>query len=315
MTWNTTGERDGLEEDGSHYDKKKVPELLAEQVEAADILLINKIDLAGPDQVEVASSVAKALNKDAPLYEVSFGKVDPAKILNLMGTELEINEVKVTDHSHSHEHASADDNIESKTNEHDHSHDHAKSDNVESKSHDHSHSHDHAASECADPECTDPTHDHSHSHSHASDCNDPTCTDPTHDHSHSHNHGIANEKHAQITNFVFKSDRPFNSKRLLSVLNSWPVPIKDDLDLTQYADAANDGIDYDGEIKKNPFVGVLRSKGYAWLAPISWSGPLSDAWRHNTAMFWSHAGKHFGINTAGSKSVEVFFSPNHCIVY
>ena len=24
-----------------------------------------------------------------------------------------------------------------------------------------------------------------------------------------------------------------------------------------------------------------------------------DPWRHDTAMFWSHAGKHFGINTAG----------------
>jgi G3E family GTPase len=43
----------------------------------------------------------------------------------------------------------------------------------------------------------------------------------------------------------------------------------------------------------------LRSKGFCWLAPTKWSGPGADVWRHDTAMYWSHAGKHFGISAAG----------------
>ena len=46
--------------------------------------------------------------------------------------------------------------------------------------------------------------------------------------------------------------------------------------------------------------GVLRSKGFAWLSPANWgSREGCDNWRHETAMYWSHAGKHFGIQTAG----------------
>ena len=35
------------------------------------------------------------------------------------------------------------------------------------------------------------------------------------------------------------------------------------------------------------------------MAPTKWAGANDDVWRHNTAMYWSHAGKHFGISTAG----------------
>ena len=46
--------------------------------------------------------------------------------------------------------------------------------------------------------------------------------------------------------------------------------------------------------------GVLRSKGFAWLSPANWGLQEGcDNWRHETAMCWSHAGKHFGIQTAG----------------
>jgi len=49
------------------------------------------------------------------------------------------------------------------------------------------------------------------------------------------------------------------------------------------------------------FRGVLRSKGFCWMAPMKWSSSAGngDVWRHDTAMYWSHAGKHFGITTAG----------------
>ena len=49
----------------------------------------------------------------------------------------------------------------------------------------------------------------------------------------------------------------------------------------------------------SPFEGVLRSKGFCWFAPHKWSGSNHDAWRHDTAMYWSHAGRQFGISSAG----------------
>ncbi len=36
------------------------------------------------------------------------------------------------------------------------------------------------------------------------------------------------------------------------------------------------------------------------MSPTKWTGPAQDTWRHNTAMFWSQAGKHFGVTTAGN---------------
>jgi G3E family GTPase len=61
----------------------------------------------------------------------------------------------------------------------------------------------------------------------------------------------------------------------------------------------------------------LRSKGFCWLAPTRWSSSKGDAWRHDTAMYWSHAGKHFGITTAGkwwgtldSERLKQYFSNN-----
>jgi G3E family GTPase len=44
---------------------------------------------------------------------------------------------------------------------------------------------------------------------------------------------------------------------------------------------------------------VLRSKGFCWFAPSKWNGANEDAWRHDTANYWSHAGKHFSITSAG----------------
>ena len=60
---------------------RKVPELLAEQIEAANIILINKKDLAGADQVKIASSLARELNQNAEIVHVEYGRVDPDTII------------------------------------------------------------------------------------------------------------------------------------------------------------------------------------------------------------------------------------------
>jgi len=340
MTWDTAGDRDQWVDEGDDCAaQRKVPELLAEQIEAADVLLINKADIAGEDQVKTASSLASVLNDKAALFESKFGRVPLRDVLGLgeekavhiaaapaddddvdddtnstvavVSDVVEDDLTEVVDekessdgHSHNHEHAVCDaPDCTDPTHDHSHSHDHDGDGDAEScddpkctdPTHDHSHSHDHA---CEDPKCTDPTHDHSHSHDHA--CDDPTCTDPTHDHSHSHDHASTSTDNLGITSFVYKQEKPFNAHRLLVILNTWPVPIKNTLDVGEIQAAVKDGAQMgDDKVQQSPFVGVLRSKGFCWIAPDRWMGPAMDAWRHDTAMYWSHAGKHFGINTAG----------------
>mmetsp|Transcript_20897 Transcript_20897/g.60835 ORF Transcript_20897/g.60835 Transcript_20897/m.60835 type:complete len:403 (-) Transcript_20897:133-1341(-) len=298
MTWDRAGERDNWTEEGDDCSaERNVPELLAEQVEAADLLLINKIDLAGPDQVKVASSVAKGLNNKAGMFEVEFGKIAAKEILGdeILGAKEENEQEAGHDHSCDHDVKACTDPT------------------CTEPSHDHSHAH--HDSSCSDPDCTDPSHSHDHDHDNDSgECTDPDCTDTSH--SHSHDHSTSADK-LGISNFVYKAAVPFNSNRLLGLLNKWPVPIKEDLDIGQLQQAVKEGIDMEGTVEKSPFVGVLRSKGFCWMAPSKWNGSGEDAWRHDTAMYWSHAGKHFGITTAGKwwgsiskEQMKMFFTSN-----
>lgn len=318
MSWDAAADRSEWDED-SHDGggSRKVPELLAEQVEAADLLLVNKVDMADPKEVVVATEVARGLLRDKSkgnVMEVSFGRVDVAELLGKKIME-NVNGVVTTgsmkegivgnnEHLHSHGH----DNHEKETTSvvvcieaacsdtsHSHSHDHASSADEESSSHtQHKHASSSTSEECDDPVCTDPTHDHSHSsHSHSSSSKHATSTE------------IA-ANHLGITSIVYRASVPFNSQRLLALLNQWPVPIKDSLDFGLVVGLGNKegNLDDDTPEDNRAFVGVLRSKGFCWMAPTLWSNGVKgngqeDGWRHDTAMYWSHAGKHFGISTAG----------------
>jgi G3E family GTPase len=270
MTWDTTGQRDGwvdpLDECAGN---RKVPELLAEQIEAADVILINKVDLAGPEQVKIATALARSINEKATIAEVQHGRVALKDVLRLQHP-IQIEETKGANDSHSHD---GDDCNEPGCTEH-HSHAH--------------HSHGHATDGTA---------------SGASSCSDPDCTDQTHSHEHTHSSSRATSTDSLgIVNFVYRRDRPFNPKKLMQLLHAWPVPIKDELNLETIREAQ--GIRYEADEvpqgpQSNPFFGVLRSKGFCWMAPSRWSGASADPWRHDTVMYWSHAGKHFGISAAG----------------
>jgi len=81
MTWDLASERKGWVSKGDDCaGERKVPELLAEQVEAADLILINKVDIAG-DNVGVATSLAQELNERAKIKQVEYGRVSPQLIL------------------------------------------------------------------------------------------------------------------------------------------------------------------------------------------------------------------------------------------
>jgi len=297
MTFDVAGERESWTEPGDDCSAvRKVPELLAEQVEAANLLLINKIDLAGEKQVKVASGLARGLNENASIMEVEFGKVD---VKELLGKALGSADDNSHDHSH-HDHSSECSEPACTDTSHSHSHDHTTSttsdcSDPECTDTSHSHSHEHT-SDCADPECTDTSH--SHSHEHTSDCADPECTDTSHSHSHDHKTQTTSADQLGITSFVYRASTPFNSQRLMALLNRWPIPIKDSLDFGLVMGLGED--DVDDAVENKAFVGVLRSKGFCWMAPTKWSNSAgNDVWRHDTAMYWSHAGKHFGITSAG----------------
>ena len=317
----------------------KVTELLAEQVEAADLVVVNKVDLAESDQVTVCTSMVSALNDKAKVIETSMGKMSPTGILkdysdnnNMQDEEVEAS----SGHSHSHDHDCEDPDCSDAS--HSHSHDHGCedpecTDSSHSHSHDHacedpgctdsshSHSHEHSAS-CDDPDCTDDSHSHSHEHSdacndpectdsshshsheHGAACNDPDCTDTSHSHSHDHQSATSTDD-LGISNFVYKAVRPMHAMKLQELLFDWPIPIKNVLDLETLStdsdskkDSAKEA-DNNAQQENSPFKGVLRSKGFCWFAPTSWDGILADPWRHDTAMYWSHAGKHMGIQQAG----------------
>jgi len=117
-----------------------------------------------------------------------------------------------------------------------------------------------------------------------------------------------------ISNFVYRATRPFHPHRFRKLLFEWPIPVKEELDFNLLNDALKTGYGIDAKEEKqeatdeqqegptlniSPFVGVLRSKGFCWVAPAAWDGLLADVWRHDTAMYWSHAGKHLGIQPGG----------------
>jgi G3E family GTPase len=255
--------------------------LLAEQIEAADILLLNKIDLAGPKQLDVAEALARSINNKAVMEKVEFGKVlSPKQIIR-------------------DDKAGQEDEVVDAENE--------TCTEPSCTSHDHSHSHSHEASsevcedsDCGDPDCSEHG-DAPSATTDADDCTDADCTDETHDHSHTHSHSKTktHTENLGIVNFVYRADRPFETRNLMSLLNTWPVPIKEDLEGLEHFEPASAKDDAEPAGRESPFFGVLRSKGFCWLAPTMWKAEGGDEWRHDTAMYWSHAGKHFGVTAAG----------------
>ncbi|KAL7535477.1 hypothetical protein ACHAXR_006511 [Thalassiosira sp. AJA248-18] len=296
MTWDTAGKREWTAEGDDCAGSRQVPELLAEQVEAADVIILNKIDLSEGEQLDTARLVVRSLNEKAEFIETKFGEMTPDKIIGSVAERLK----EVGDgHSHGHDHSSHEDSACSEPGctdtSHSHSHEHQSE---EASCSDPSHSHDHSHSEeeaCVDPGCSDTSHSHSHSHSSESECVDPECTDTSHSHSHDHKSTAADS--LGISNFVYKSSRPFEPRKLQKLLMNWPIPVMEELKLVELSKELEKTEEKD---EKSPFVGVLRSKGFAWVAPSIMSGPFNDLDRHDTAFYWSHAGKHFGLKEAGS---------------
>eukprot|EP00934_Nitzschia_sp_Nitz4_P006026 Nitzschia sp. Nitz4//scaffold17_size182527//135333//137153//NITZ4_001874-RA/size182527-processed-gene-0.69-mRNA-1//-1//CDS//3329539400//6016//frame0 len=288
MTQDLAADRPGWTEPGDDCaGQQAVSELMADQVESADIVLINKVDIAG-DNAKVATALVQSLNEDARVELVQYGKVSPHLLLQGSAAAA----ATTTPSSKNDAPVECDDK------------------SCQDPTHAHAHS-------CTDTHCTDPSHNHDHhthhthhtqqSQDHADSCTDAHCTDPSHNHNHSHGHSHDHTHNTStdalaISSFVYKRSRPFDAAKLMDLLGKWPVPVKNTLDVAflQKVVEGNDNVTMQGQVqeKTSPFVGVLRSKGFCWFAPDTWD-PNQDAWRHETAMYWSHAGKQIGISASG----------------
>ncbi len=63
-------------------DQRTLVELLVDQIEFADIVILNKTRTAGPERTAAARRIVRALNPDAKLIETEQSEVDPREILD-----------------------------------------------------------------------------------------------------------------------------------------------------------------------------------------------------------------------------------------
>lgn len=63
-------------------DERTIVNLLTDQIEFANVIILNKTDLVKPADLGLIKALIKKLNPDATVIESEFSKVDPSKILN-----------------------------------------------------------------------------------------------------------------------------------------------------------------------------------------------------------------------------------------
>lgn len=77
--------RDFLKDRGEiagEEDERSLVQLLVDQIEFADVIVLNKVDLARPDEIEAARAIIRSLNADARIVETSHARVAPRDILD-----------------------------------------------------------------------------------------------------------------------------------------------------------------------------------------------------------------------------------------
>ncbi|MCF3981615.1 GTP-binding protein, partial [Pseudomonas aeruginosa] len=60
---------------------RTIVDLLVEQIEFADIVVLNKIGTATPEERDAARKIIVGLNPDAKLIEADFGRVELKEVL------------------------------------------------------------------------------------------------------------------------------------------------------------------------------------------------------------------------------------------
>ena len=63
-------------------DDRTIVNLLVDQVEFANVIILNKVDLVTKDHIGILKSAIRKLNPSSKIIETSFSKIDPKEILN-----------------------------------------------------------------------------------------------------------------------------------------------------------------------------------------------------------------------------------------
>ena len=86
------GSRDKLTDRGQEVDvddERSIVDLLLDQIEFADVILLNKIDAVDKETKERIIASIKAINSRAELIESSYGKIEPKEILNTQSFDID----------------------------------------------------------------------------------------------------------------------------------------------------------------------------------------------------------------------------------
>ncbi|MED1122311.1 GTP-binding protein [Bacillus atrophaeus] len=70
-------------------DEREIADLLIDQIEFADVILLNKIDLLSQQEVDQLTAVLKKLNADSIIHPVSYGRISPDLLLNTFRFDFE----------------------------------------------------------------------------------------------------------------------------------------------------------------------------------------------------------------------------------
>jgi len=70
-------------------DQRTIVNLLTDQIEFADVIILNKTDLIGAEELKQLKGVVQKLNPSAEILESEFGKIMPQKILNTQKFDFE----------------------------------------------------------------------------------------------------------------------------------------------------------------------------------------------------------------------------------
>lgn len=70
-------------------DVREIADLLIDQIEFADVLVVNKLDLISAEKAEELKAVLRRLNPDARIIGTRYSKIDPNEVLNTNSFDLE----------------------------------------------------------------------------------------------------------------------------------------------------------------------------------------------------------------------------------
>lgn len=69
-------------ETAGEEDERTLVDLLVDQIEFADVIVLNKLDIAAPGEIEAARAIIRSLNADARIIETNNARVEMADILD-----------------------------------------------------------------------------------------------------------------------------------------------------------------------------------------------------------------------------------------